>query len=64
MLNGGILLLSDKDIKRGIIRGDIIISPLSNCAIDGCNITFVVSCSILETYKIVFWDIATPRGKV
>lgn len=25
---------------------------------------FVVSCSILENQKIVFWDIATPKGKI
>ncbi|MDR1201346.1 MAG: hypothetical protein LBL58_06925 [Tannerellaceae bacterium] len=25
---------------------------------------FVVSCSILENNKIVFWDIATPKGKI
>jgi hypothetical protein len=25
---------------------------------------FVVSCSILENHKIVFWDIATPKGKI
>lgn len=25
---------------------------------------FVISCSILENYEIVFWDIATPKGKI
>jgi len=25
---------------------------------------FVVSCSILENHEIVFWDIATPKGKL
>jgi len=25
---------------------------------------FVVSCSILENNEIVFWDIATPKGKI
>ena len=29
-----------------------------------CERDFVVSCSILENNKIIFWDIATPKGKI